>query len=366
MKKATQSLFDQKYRVVLHVILWLSAVVIPLFVVPFYIHLDEHDFWLILPSKLICNALTAVFFYTNYYIFTPNWITTKQSSRFIVIIVAFLLVLIAIDTAYFQFFLKPVLHQHLLRGPRTGRLFDIGKYLTPLPKLAGIVFYFSLALVVSSALAISQYQKRQQENQQEIEVAKLTAELEVLKLQISPHFLFNTLNNIRSLVRKKSDNTEEAIIKLASMLRYMLYASKTDKVPLQKEIDHLNDFITLQKLRLSNPGSVLFRVVGNVEGVEIEPLLFIPFVENAFKYGIHAKKPSAIQFSLTTLLNEIHFDSQNHLFTDITDTDETSGIGLDNVRKRLQLHYPGQHELMISEIDGLFMVKMKIRLSLQG
>lgn len=349
--------------VALHAVLWLSAVVIPLFVVPFYTHLDEHDFWLLLPPKLIANALMAAFFYANYYRFTPDWILTKNSPRFAIIIVTSLLILIIIDTAYFQFFLKPILHQHISRGPRNGRSFDIGKYLTPLPKLAGIVFYFAMSLVISSALAISHYQKKQQENQQEIEVAKLTAELEVLKLQISPHFLFNTLNNIRSLVRKKSDNAEEAIIKLASMLRYMLYASKTDKVPLQKEIDHLNDFVSLQKLRMSTPDSVTFQVTGTVEGITIEPLLFIPFVENAFKYGIHAQKPSAISFSLTVLPNAIHFESQNHVFVDIIDTDDGSGIGLDNVRKRLQLHYPNQHELVISEVDGLFMVNMTIRLA---
>ena len=344
----------------IHITVWLSAVVVPLFVFPFYTRLSNKELWLFLPIKLIGDALTAVFFYVNYHRFVPDWMATKRFGRFALIVAGLFLLLLAVDTVYVQLFVKPLLKQNVFAGTDEGRMLLKGP--TPLPKVLGIVFYFAMALVISSALAIQRYQQAQQERQQLMELAKVTAELEVLKLQISPHFLFNTLNNIRSLVRKKSDKAEEVIIKLSSLLRYMLYQSKNATVPLEKEIDHLNDYIALQKLRLSRPEDVSFSVLGRVDGVFIEPLLFIPFVENAFKYGVHAGWSSAIAFQLKVLPDTLYFESRNAVSGAIPDSDDETGIGLDNVRKRLQMYYPNRHTLTIDEINEEFIVKMTLTL----
>lgn len=344
----------------IHMAVWLSAVVVPLFVFPFYTRLSNEELWLFLPIKLIGDALTAVFFYVNYYRFVPDWMVRKRFGRFALIVAVIFLLLLAIDIVYVQLLVKPLLKQSIFAGLDARRMLLKGP--TPLPKVLGIVFYFALALVISSALAIQRYQQAQQERQQFMELAKVTAELEVLKLQISPHFLFNTLNNIRSLVRKKSDNAEEVIIKLSSLLRYMLYQSKNDTVPLAKEINHLNDYMALQKLRLSRPEDVSFSVLGTIDGVVIEPLLFIPFVENAFKYGVHAGRSSAIAFQLNVLPDTLYFESRNYVSDHLPDSDDETGIGLDNVRKRLQLYYPDRHTLTIDEINGEFIVKMILTL----
>jgi hypothetical protein len=154
------------------------------------------------------------------------------------------------------------------------------------PQLIGTLFSFFLITILSTLIALFLERIKNYEEKKQIQFEKTAAELSALKLQISPHFLFNTLNNIRWLARKKSDLTEDAIVKLATLLRYIIYQANEQKVALVLEINNLKDFIGLQEMRIGNNTSVSFEVSGLVEDYEIEPLLFIPFVENAFKYGV--------------------------------------------------------------------------------
>jgi sensor histidine kinase YesM len=348
-------LFTSKATTVIHAMAWTIAVVLPLYISPFYINLPSEVFLKFATLKIITDAGIAVFFYYNYFRLTPQWIASKNTFKFIVIGILAYVLMFAFEITFFKLLIEKSLILSYKGAYIRGFL--------PMPKVFGLLFYYVAAFVISTAMALNNHQKAQAERQKQIEFEKLSAELEVLKLQVSPHFLFNTLNNIRSLVRKKSDKTEAVVIKLSNILRYMLYQSKADKVPLKKEIEHLSDYIELQKLRMSHPESVKFEIEGRIENVMIEPLLFIPFVENAFKFGLHATTNAEIIFSIKIIGHTLLFESQNQCFETEFEEEENSGIGLENVKKRLQLHYPNRHEMTIIEQGDIYSVKIKIELT---
>lgn len=353
--KMRKQVFENKATAMIHATVWVIAVALPLYISPFYVNLPSEVFLKFATLKIITDAAIAVFFYYNYFRLTPQWISSKNTFKFIVIGILVYVLIFAFEIMFFK-----ILIEKNLNFSHKGVYF---RGFLPMPKIFGLLFYYVAAFVISTAMALNKHQKEQAERQKQIEFEKLSAELEVLKLQVSPHFLFNTLNNIRSLVRKKSENTEEVVIKLSNILRYMLYQSKADKVPLKKEIEHLADYIELQKLRMSQPESVKFEVQGEVENVMIEPLLFIPFVENAFKYGLHASISSEFFFSIKIVEQTLFFESRNQYFESEFEEEENSGIGLENVRKRLRLHYPNRHEISINEQGNTFTVKIKIALT---
>jgi LytS/YehU family sensor histidine kinase len=234
----------------------------------------------------------------------------------------------------------------------------------PLPFFFRTTLTFALIILASSLLALIREHGIHKEEKQQIALEKTAAELAVLKLQISPHFLFNTLNNIRWLARQKSDKTEDSVVKLSQLLRYMIYQAKNDKVPLAQEINYLENYIELQKMRLTEKNEVRFTYDGDITQWNIEPLIFIPFVENAFKYGLHSQLESIIEIKLTIAGNTLNFFVKNPVFTSNLPSDmEDSGIGIENVEKRLALHYPDRHQLNITNIGGYFSIDLTLILS---
>jgi LytS/YehU family sensor histidine kinase len=186
-------------------------------------------------------------------------------------------------------------------------------------------------------------------------------ELALLKSQVNPHFLFNTLNNIYSLVYHKSDEAPQAVMKFSSIMRYVLHDSTAEKVLLEKEIEYLTNYIELQKLRIRDPGFVSFRVEGDPAKTALAPMLLIPFVENAFKHADRDRHPG-ISILLRCNKEEISFEVTNFRQKEVQTVEKPfSGIGLDNIRKRLQLIYPGKHVLNITEEDDQFNVKLIIQ-----
>ncbi|MCF8326386.1 MAG: histidine kinase [Leadbetterella sp.] len=231
------------------------------------------------------------------------------------------------------------------------------------PQLIGTLFSFFLITILSTLIALFFERIKNYEEKKQIQFEKTAAELSALKLQISPHFLFNTLNNIRWLARKKSDLTEDAIVKLATLLRYIIYQANEQKVALVLEINNLKDFISLQEMRIGNNTSVSFEISGLVEDYEIEPLLFIPFVENAFKYGVSDTADSEIQIVVKLVANVLIFKVSNSIFGNQDfENLENTGLGIENVRQRLCLLYPHAHTLNISENDHKFTVILRIEL----
>ena len=222
--------------------------------------------------------------------------------------------------------------------------------------IAGIsIAYFFLNAWAKSELIQTQLQANQ-----------LNTEIKFLKSQINPHFLFNTLNNLFSMAQSKgNDELADGISKLSGMMRYMLYDSNEESVPLSKEITYLQECITLNKLRYDDEEVIItFDHAGQIADIRIAPMLFIPFVENAFKYGVAIGQKAAIQIAINISGQKLIFTCENTDYSFIKKMEmEISGIGLENVRRRLELVYPGKHQLKINNQDGKFMVNLEIDLS---
>ena len=202
--------------------------------------------------------------------------------------------------------------------------------------------------------------------QSQLEANQLNTEIKFLKSQINPHFLFNTLNNLFSMAQGKgNDELADGISKLSGMMRYMLYDSNEESVPLSKEITYLEECITLNKLRYADEeGIITFGHAGHTADIRIAPMLFIPFVENAFKHGVAIGQKSAIQIALAVSGKKLTFKCVNTDYSFIKKMEmEISGIGLENVKRRLELVYPDKHLLTIKKEDGKFMVTLEIDLS---
>jgi sensor histidine kinase YesM len=198
----------------------------------------------------------------------------------------------------------------------------------------------------------------------EVENERLIAELNFLKAQINPHFLFNTLNNLYYLAYSKSDNTTEVIAKLSQMMRYMIYDSNHPKVLLKKEIEYMMSYISLERLRLNDQVPINFNVSGNTENVWITPLIFITFLENAFKHGVNNSNPKAwVNISICLQGNACVYTVENSKAGELKEGPEKSGIGLRNVQRRLELSYPGAYSLDIDDAPGKYTVKLNLDLS---
>lgn len=196
----------------------------------------------------------------------------------------------------------------------------------------------------------------------ELQKENLKTELSFLRSQISPHFLFNLLNNIVAMVRLKSEQLEPTIIKLSNLLQYMLYETDDEKILLKQEVESLQNYIDLQKIRFTEQLNLTTNFDVQQEWNTIEPMLLIPFVENAFKHGNTSQHKQQILINLSTQANQLTFNVSNTFEASDQVKDKTSGIGLANVKRRLQLLYPAKHSLDISTKDGWFMVELKITL----
>ena len=333
---------SKAFSVMVHTLLWLALLLVPVI-------FDEspmaRNFWLMRFGVLIV-LLSGLFYLTSFWLI-PRMLLPGKIIPFIWSVAAciILVCLLNLLNAYvFQVVVKGKhfhFHQGMLFGPV---LFSIA----------------TVTISISYKLTLEWF--RNEKIKKEMENEKLASELAFLKSQVNPHFLFNILNNICSLARKKSDDTESAIIKLSGIMRYMLDESKEERVSLEKEIDYLRNYIELQKMRLSNMANIRFSIEGNPEACTIEPLLLIPFVENAFKHGISYLEENTIDISLKASPDQLILRVENPVVKkDPGPEPGESGVGLKNVRRRLELQYPGRHEIRTEEAVSRYIVHLTIR-----
>ncbi len=224
-----------------------------------------------------------------------------------------------------------------------------------------ISLYFVIYLATTSLLRLARgwFQLK------EIEAEKNKAELKALQSQINPHFLFNSLNSIYSLSRKKSDEVPRKIVQLSDLLRHVIYDSEHDFIPLEKEISMIRNYVELQNLRSVEEQRIKIEVTGEPEGKWIAPMLILPFIENSFKHGIKGGQPDAfvrIQFTVAgTLLTLLIQNSKGKAKR--AEVSEKHGIGIENVRKRLELIYPKTHVLRVDNGEKEFSVHLQIHLN---
>ena len=234
-----------------------------------------------------------------------------------------------------------------------------------LPKITiGAVQIHLIAAVGSMIYLIGKW-KEQQRIAEVLKKEKLSAELELLQSQVQPHFIFNTLNNIYMLSMKGSPQTSDMIYRLSSLLSYMLYDSKQPTIALEKEVEYIKNYINLEKIRYGERLDVQLNVYKNVKGASIAPLLYLPLVENAFKHGAsYSVKESWINIDISAKKNILTFKVENSVADEkIADNGFGNGLGLDNLRKRLDILYPNRYELKTLKEDNSYLAVLKIDLN---
>lgn len=222
-----------------------------------------------------------------------------------------------------------------------------------------ILFFTSF----TSSIKIARYSYLREKEYAKIQIQQLETELSLLKSQVNPHFLFNTLNNLYGLIlQENTGQAAEITLKLSDLMRYVLESSKIEKVSLKKEIQFIQDYLALEKIRLSAQVDIRLEVSGIENEVFIAPLLFIPLVENTFKHGLQTlSKSSFAYFSLAVQGKEVFFEAQNSVSKSLSNYPK-SGTGLENLRKRLELIYPQKHFLEVEEKEDIFKVILQLNL----
>jgi len=225
---------------------------------------------------------------------------------------------------------------------------------------------FGFFILFTSAIKLGKAGIRQKIEFQEIKARQLQTELELLRAQINPHFLFNTLNNLYAMAQKERDSsTADAIARLSHLMRYVIYDSAVGHIGLCRELEQIRGYIELQKLRFAEQDDihVSFNVSGDVGDLVIAPMLLLPLVENAFKHGISLKQPSRVAIDVQVADRTMLFSVLNTVNPAATENvDRDSALGLKNVRRRLELLYPGAHELCLGEADGQFTATLRLAL----
>lgn len=222
------------------------------------------------------------------------------------------------------------------------------------------IFFLIVSIIYRLFLDKINYEKSKSTRKAE----QLTTELRFLRSQVSPHFLFNVLNNLVAMARYKSDKLEPSLLKLSGLMRYMLYESDERKVNITTEIDYLNSYIELQKLRFEDDIEILTEMDFDTStGLSIEPMLLIPFVENAFKHGVSLVEKPFIYIRLNITGNTLNFSVRNRFSREVESKDKDSGIGLSNVKARLKLLYKEKFTLAVDSADNIFTVDLSLKLS---
>jgi len=303
--------------------------------------------------------LLVLFFYTNYYVIIPRYYFPKRYFLFGVLVILSYAIIMAIPDWVFPIhFDRPPMFGP--DGPPHTRLRSDNRLPMGPPNFlfmpGSTILQFLLVLMLSIMLRI-------RNRMREMNSEKLRAEVSYLKAQINPHFLFNTLNSLYALTIAKSDDAPDAVIKLSNMMRYVVTESSSDLVPLEKEINYITDYIDMQRLRISDETNLEYNITGNPQGKKIAPLVVIPFIENAFKYGINPEEDWHISIAIEITENDFILAVRNNKVKVSFSYDEATEQGIFNTQKRLEIIYPGTHELTIKDEPKTFDVHLKINLS---
>ncbi len=330
---------------ILHLLIWSAVLLLPYFVSN---SVNEYKIGLI-PGLLFTEAAMAniVVFYFNALYLYPKLFNRRY---------------------WWLYIASSIL---LIVGSIKLKLFIITTWYPGIAKNEAIIFRFVIISSVATFIISIIYRNivdriRFEREQKEKQAAQVLTELKFLRSQISPHFLFNVLTNLVSLARKKSDKLEQSLIMLSDLMRYMLYDAPEKKVELGKESGYLESYIALQKLRFGNDIEIesTIKLSDEDNRYVIEPMLLIPFVENAFKHGIGYSERPYICIKLSVERETLTFEVINN-FNDELDTskDESSGIGLNNVKTRLDMLYKNNYTLVINNTDNVFHIILTLKLT---
>lgn len=332
-------------KVVYHSLIWFCYMLAMLF-----LDSGEEGFILILRNTLIHVFFLMAIVYINYFYLIPNYLSKKRFISYILLLLFTAAVAMPIEMV--------CLYWNIAGND------NIEEQIELLKRQYGHFILLFMALITSTILKITKEWFLQQAVQKDLENKNLQSELSFLKSQINPHFLFNTLNSLYALTLKKSDKAPEIVLRLSEMMRYMLYKSNEKKVPLEQEINYIQNYLALEQTRYGDKARIEFECAGDAPtNYNIAPLLFITFLENSFKHGL---SQSITQGFVECLLyiedNTIDLTIQNSKTTEKDERYFQGGIGLVNVKRRLELIYPDKYTLDIHETEDVYLVNLKINL----
>lgn len=343
--KENAFIFSSRFRIWRHIVFWMAHIIIFsfLFKVP-----SQSGGNMIMLSALWVPAF-ILYSYPIMYWMLPSYLLKEKYLQF-----SILLLLWAVAGYFLNYFF------------RINILFpfaDLMNYKTANKNPWAANSYLSMNVMAGFCcmIALFKYWMKKQKEWMQAEKEKVTAELQLLKAQVHPHFLFNTLNNIYSVSLETSPKTSQLILKLSSLLNYILYECKTDRVLLEKEIKVMKDYIDLEKERYANKLEISLNIEGDIKDKYIAPLLLLPFLENAFKHGTseQLEKPW-LSMNLTVNQNTLRCKIANSKNEDVTINE--NGIGIMNVKKRLALLYPDLHQLEINNEEDFFVASLALQL----
>ncbi|MDY0104690.1 MAG: histidine kinase [Lentimicrobium sp.] len=336
-----------------HFVGLLLFLILPIFV--FDRNNDRAIYWM--HSYYYQLAFMIVAFYVNYLIIVPRFFFSKKKFYFFVVLCVFIVLLLASWQYLYDAFQLGNLHpDNNIPGenirPRIRNSFGLN------PKLVDNFFLLLIVLGFSSGMAIIQRLRKNESTQKEIAKARVDSELAFLKNQISPHFFFNALNNIYGLIAIDSDKAQQAVEKLSGLMRYLIYDSNIETIELQKEFDFTLKYIELMQQRLSSKVKLDIHITDKIPEGQISPLLFIPFIENAFKHGISYRENSFISILLKTDTNKLVFECTNSIPSGNEQKVSEGGVGIDNIQKRLDLIYGNSFNLDIRKAEKEYFVQL--------
>jgi hypothetical protein len=353
-KSTPHSLKRRSSEIFWHVIGCITFLIVPILFSPHPAHVPLFS----RPTfrDVLANFLMLIIFYLNYYIFIPKLYFKKRNVSYgLIISIGFLAI----------FFLPGMLTGHLpwerpipppFEGGPPHRMHPDDNFSFFNPVKHGLFLYvgvilFSILLRVRTKLL-------------ETESLKHDAEIGTLKNQINPHFLFNTLNNIYAFaIREKAVTTASTILKLSGMMRYVVTETHQEFVPLQKEIDYTNDYIDLQRMRVTETLHLDYSVTGEIQNQKIAPVILMPFIENAFKHGVNPDEQSSIRISIQIKDDSLDMVIDNKKVKIAQEQYTKSGVGIENTRARLDHLYPKKYILSINDSDDHYRVKLTLLLT---
>ncbi|MEO0338512.1 MAG: histidine kinase [Bacteroidota bacterium] len=295
----------------------------------------------------------VLIFYGNYHILLPKVLKRRGWTFYLpivgVILFVFATIQITIREAFFGTFEPFGIYNPFFK--RIGML--------------GMLAFQSLAFAISTGIWLLQEWRSTEKQLQESEQKRIETELDQLKKQLNPHFLFNTLNGIYAMSLTGDQAAPDAILRLSKLMSYVLTDASNDFINLGKDVEHLQHFIALHQLRLSEKSPLNVQIDGPMERYSIAPLLLLPFVENAFKYGISNIEYSPISIRLQVIDHNLRFYCSNRIIKKKLREVPGTGLGIQNVKRRLELIYPDHHQLEIREEDKYFIVHLRIQLRKQ-
>lgn len=337
-----------KKEVYLHILFWVVFTAIFTFVEGGYNNRFKSAFQL----QLIFLPFKLFVVYLNYFWLIPAYLMKRKFGPYLFYSVLSLVLASFLHRAVMYYHFYGILYPD----------WDPGGFWQAYRFLQSAMVIISPLIILISLIVMWQWLTASRRAEQ-LEKEKLKAELGYLRSQINPHFFFNTLNNLYGLALQKSEKTAEVVMKLSELMNYILYEADRDRVPLEKEIDQIERYIALEKIRYDNRFDLELTVEGDIEQVNIPPLILLPFVENSFKHGVNKSSADGwISIFIQIENKNFHFIIKNKINRRVEEQSPTkgNGLGIANARKRLELLFPERHRLDCRERNGEYLVDLKI------